>query len=109
MKRNTLLMTLFLGLALVGSTFAAASKHPGNAASPLKMSGTVVSSSSSELVLSSTVKGKPEQETFVVNSQTKTNGTLTTGEKVIVRYMDENGKKVATAISAPKMAATKIK
>ncbi len=75
----------------------------------MKISGTIVSSSASELVLSSKVNGKTEQETFVINPQTKTRGTLTAGETATVRYKNENGQKVATMISAHKMAAAASK
>ncbi len=108
MKRNSLI-AFALVLVLVGSAFAAASKHSSNASGIMKMSGTVVSSTSSELVLSSKMKGKAEQETFVVNPQTKTRGTLSAGETVTVRYKNENGQKVATMISAHKMAAATTK
>jgi len=109
MKRNTLLVAFTLALVLVGSAFAAA-KHTGNtAAATLKMSGTIVSSSSSELVLSSKVNGKAEQDNFVVNPETKTKGTLAAGERAVVRYKNENGQKVATMISASKMMASKKK
>ncbi len=107
MKRNTILIAFTLALVLVGSAFAGTSKHSSNASGAMKMSGTVVSSSSTELVLSSKVNGKTEQETFVVNPETKTSGTLSAGERAIVRYKDENGKKVATMISVHKMAASK--
>jgi type 1 fimbria pilin len=109
MKKNYVLIAFALVLVLVGSAWAAASKHNSNASGVMKMSGTVVSSSSTELVISSKVKSKTEQETFAVNPQTKTKGTLATGEMATVRYKNENGQKVATMISAHKMAAAAAK
>ena len=109
MKRHTLLIAFSLVLILAGSALAATSKQTGNTAGVLKMSGTIVSSSSSELVLSCQAKGNMEQEKFVVNPQTKTKGTLTSGEKAIVRYRNENGQKVATMISAQAMMTAKSK
>jgi type 1 fimbria pilin len=109
MKRNSLLIAFTMVLVLVGSALAATSKHSSRATGELRISGTVVSSSNSELVLSSRIKGKAEQETFVVNPQTKTEGTLTKGERVMVHYKSENGKKIATIISAHKMMAAKNK
>ena len=106
MKKNILLVGFVLGLLVVGSAWAATTKHTGTASHSLKMSGTIVSSSNSELVLSSKANGKSEQETFVINPQTKTKGTLNTGERAIVRYKNENGQKVATMISASKPATT---
>jgi hypothetical protein len=108
MKRNTLLLTFAMALVLVGSAMAATAKQ-STGSHYLRMSGTIVSSSSSQLVLSSKIKGKSEQETFAVNPQTKTIGTLAKGEHVMVRYKNENNQKVATMIRVPKMAAAKSK
>ena len=109
MKQRTLLVAFTMMLVLAGSAFAAASKNAGNAAGVLKMSGTIVSSGSSELVLSSQAKGKAQQQIFVVNPQTKTKGTLTAGEMAVVHYKKENGQKVATLISIHRMMASKNK
>ena len=109
MKRNTLLIALVLGLIMAGSVLAAGSKPAGNATESSKISGTIVSSSSSELVVSSVLKGKTERETFVVNAQTKTSGTPAAGEKVTVRYKNENGEKIATMISVRKSLIAKGK
>ena len=111
MKKNTLWIGLVLGLFLVSSAWATTSKQSSNISGTLRMSGKIVSSTSSELVLSSLKNGKSEQEKFIVNPQTKTKGTLTAGERAIVRYKDENGQKVATMISAHKatMASNKTK
>jgi hypothetical protein len=93
-------MFIAMALLLTGSVWAASSKKSSNAATGMKMSGTIVSSSSSELVLSSPAKSKGQQETFTINPDTKTNGTLTAGSRATVRYKDENGQKVATMITA---------
>jgi hypothetical protein len=104
-----MLIAFAFALILASSVFAAPSTHKGKMAGDLKISGTVVSSSSSELVLTSKTKGKAEQETFAVNPETKTMGSLTTGERVIVHYKNENGQKIATMINAHKMMASKGK
>ena len=84
MRKNTLLIGFVMGLLLLaGSAWASTSKHQ---AKDLTMSGTIVSSNASQLVLSSKANGKMEQETFVVNSSTKTKGTLASGEKATVHY-----------------------
>ncbi len=108
MRRNSLLIMCMMALVLAGSAVAASAKHSAKMGE-LRMSGTVVSSSASELVISSKFKGKAEQETFVLNPQTKTKGTLSNGERVIVHYKSENGQKVATMINAGKMMAAKSK
>jgi hypothetical protein len=109
-KKSTVFIALAMALLLVGSVWAANPKKSSNAATGMKMSGTIVSSSNSELVLSSPAKGKGQQETFVINPDTKTNGNLAAGSRATVRYKDENGQKVATMINARaahKAASTK--
>jgi hypothetical protein len=107
MKRNSLLIAFTMAVVIVGSALAATSKHSSKMGGDLRMSGTVVSSSATELVISSKVKGKAEQETFAVNPETKTQGSLTNGERVVVHYKSEKGQKVATTISAHRMMAAK--
>jgi hypothetical protein len=99
-KRSTMFIALTMALLLVGSVWAATPKKSSNAATGMKMSGRIISSSNSELVLSSPAKGKGQQESFVINPETKTNGNLTAGSRATVRYKDENGQKVATMITA---------
>jgi hypothetical protein len=110
MKKSTLFIALTMAMLLVGSVWAANPKKSSNATSGMKISGTIVSASSSELVLSSQAKGKNQQETFVINPETKTSGSLAAGTKATVRYKSENGQKVATMVSARsihKTASTK--
>jgi hypothetical protein len=108
MKKHSIWIALTLALMLAGSVVAVPAKT--KAPSPVsKISGTIVSSSSSSLVLSSKVKGKMEQETFLLNPQTKTEGALAKGERAVVRFKDENGQKVATNIHAYKAVTHKAK
>jgi hypothetical protein len=100
MKRSTLFIVLSLALLITGSLYARPKTHSSNTATGMKMSGAIVSSSNSELVLSSNIKGKSQQETFLINPQTKTKGNLAAGNKAIVRYKDENGQKIATMVTA---------
>jgi type 1 fimbria pilin len=111
MKRNHLLVAFAAVLLLAGSVWAAGSKSTDSKASILKAHGTVVSSTSSSLVLSTKVKGKAEEETYVVDPQTKIKGSLTSGSTVDVRYKMDNGQKLATFISVhqPAMAKAKAK
>ena len=107
MKRNTLLVAFTLALLVVGSAWAATAKH--NTMSALKMSGKIVTVNDTQLTLASTVKGKSEQETFVINPQTKKPVTLNPGERATVRYKNENGQKIATTISAHKASSAASK
>jgi hypothetical protein len=109
MKRNSMLVAFTVVFLLVGSALAASTKHSSKATPDMRISGTVVSSSSSALVVSSKIKGKEEQETFVVNPETKTKGTLAAGERVLVHYKNDSGQKIATMISAHKMKTAKSK
>jgi type 1 fimbria pilin len=99
MKRNHLVVAFAAVLLLAGSVWAAGSKSTENKASTSKIHGTVVSSTSSSLVLSAKVNGKSEEETFVVNPQTKIKGSLNAGSTVEVQYKMDNGQKLATSIS----------
>jgi len=108
MKKN-LLIAMTLSLVLAVSAWAAPAKKTSHHSGTLKMSGTIVNSSNSELTLSAKVKGKSEQETFVINPETKTTGALSSGERATVSYKNENGKKVAMMVSTSKMAASKKK
>ncbi len=109
MKRNNLLVAFVAVLLLTGSAWAAAAKKSSSMGKVETAQGTIVSSSSSELVITAKVKGKEEQETFVINPETKTAGDLTAGFMAKVHYRSENGQNVATQISSHKMMASKKK
>ena len=96
-----------LALLVVGSAWAASAKHSTMSVS--KMSGKIVTVNDTQLTLASTVKGKSEQETFVINPQTKKPVTLNPGERATVRYKNENGQKIATMISAHKASSASSK
>ena len=106
MRKNSYLIAFMLTLLVVGSAWAATTKHPAQSNKVLQMSGKVQTVTSNELTLSSKSKGQSGQETFVINPQTKTEGSLSTGESVTVRYKNENGQKNATMIRAHKMASS---
>ncbi len=57
MKRNTILVAFAAALFLVGSVWAAGPKQASNKAETAKISGTLVSSGSSEMVVSTNVRG----------------------------------------------------
>jgi hypothetical protein len=109
MKRSLLLVSFVAALFLAGSVWAAVPKQTGAQTGNLTMQGTIVSSSSSELVLSAKVKGKTEQETFVLNPQTKAMGDLAAGSVAVIHYKNDNGQKVATSINVHKAKQAKAK
>jgi hypothetical protein len=61
-------------------------------------SGTISSVTGSDLTLEHKWKGKDENTEFVLNSDTKKEGTLDKGEKAIVYYRMENKQRVATDV-----------
>ena len=71
-------------------------------------SGTVKSSSDSQLVIAKGSGKNEKDETFTVNASTKKDGDVTTGAKVTVAYTMDGKDMVATSIkAAPAHAAKK--
>jgi hypothetical protein len=62
--------------------------------------GTIRSITSSELVLTHDANGTQEESTFLLNSQTKTDGEIETGAHVSVCYKNQNHERVVTEIKA---------
>ncbi len=63
-------------------------------------SGTVKSSSDTELVITKGAGKAAKDETFVVNASTKKTGDIATGAKVTVAYTSEGSTMTATSIKA---------
>jgi hypothetical protein len=62
--------------------------------------GTVSSLTTSQLVLSHSVKGKQEETTFKLDSSTKKEGMIDKGAQVAIYYKDQNHEHVATEVKA---------
>jgi hypothetical protein len=62
--------------------------------------GTISSMTNSDLVLSHMVKGKQENTTFKMDSNTKKEGTIDKGAHVAVYFKDENHERLATEVKA---------
>ena len=60
--------------------------------------GTIASINGDTLVLNQTVRGKPQQLTLTLNSQTQRSGDLAAGHPVTVQYRQDSNQKVATAV-----------
>ena len=60
--------------------------------------GTIASINGDTLVINQTVRGKPQQLTLTLNSQTQRSGDLVAGNPVTVQYRQDNNQKVATAV-----------
>src|SRR5262245_30069563 len=82
-----------------------------------RATGTVTSIDKDKLVFNHKVNGKTEDETIMLNSDTKKARDLKTGDRVSVQWREENNQKVATAIkqmpsksaSKPAKSSTKAK
>src|SRR5262245_5202906 len=70
--------------------------------------GTITSIETDKLVLNQKVNGKTEDVTIMLNSDTKKTGDLKTGDRVSVRWRDENNQKMATSVrEMPSKSASK--
>jgi hypothetical protein len=82
-----------------------------------RATGTVTSVDNDKLVLNHKVNGKNEDETIMLNSDTKKPSDLKTGDRVSVQWRDENNQKIATTVkempsksaSKPAKSSTKAK
>jgi hypothetical protein len=74
----------------------AAQKTPKPATHSTK--GTIASVNGDTMVINQTVRGKAQQLTVTLNSQTQRSGDLTAGHPVTVQYREENQQKIATAV-----------
>ncbi len=73
-----------------------------------RATGTVTSVDNDKLVLNHKVNGKTQDETIMLNSDTKKPSDLKTGDHVSVQWRDENNQKIAAAIKAmPSKSASK--
>jgi hypothetical protein len=62
--------------------------------------GLVASMAANELALDQTWKGKEEKTKFTLNSETKKEGNIAKGDRVVVYYRFENGERIATELRA---------
>jgi hypothetical protein len=99
--RKTLVFGTTL-LLLAASLAMAMPQAQGQKASTHQAVGTVKSVEGDTLVVSHKVGGKEQETTFVLNAQTKREGTMKTGAKVTVHYKVEGGQNIATVVQAPK-------
>src|SRR5262245_34285454 len=97
MRPTSLRFALIGGLlvTLCISTFAAQKPSKPTTHST---KGTIASINADSMVINQTVRGKIQQLTLTLNSQTQRSGDLTAGKPVTVQYREENNQKVATAV-----------
>ena len=60
--------------------------------------GTITSIQANQLVITRKIRGKPEQVTFAINSQTQQSGNLVPGARVSVQYREQDHQNVAAAV-----------
>ena len=95
---KSLLFGLMFAVAL--APFASAAQKP---AKSMKATGTIVSATDTSLVISSASK---KESTFVLNADTKKDGSMTPGNKVTVTYKKNGMDMVATRVKASGAATT---
>jgi hypothetical protein len=99
-----------LAVALCAAPAVASQKNPKGTQNPPASSqakhqpashvtqGTIASMDANQLVVNRKGRGKGQQVTFVLNSQTQQTGNLTPGTRVSVQYREENKEKIASAV-----------
>ena len=120
LKKLALIGSLTLALGVPGWAAQNTTKAKGNppAATETKTkttkgamhraTGTITSIDADKLVLNHKVNGKAEDVTIMMNSDTKKTGDLKTGDRVSVRWRDDNNQKMATSVrEMPSKAASK--
>ena len=60
--------------------------------------GTITSIEANQMVITRKVRGKAEQVTFAMNSQTQQSGNLAAGTRVSVQYREGGSQKIAAAV-----------
>lgn len=60
--------------------------------------GTITSIDANQMVLTKKVRGKTEQMSFAINSQTQRIGNLAAGTRVSVQYRESDSQNVAAAV-----------
>ena len=90
--------TIVLGgvLAALYVSTLAAQKAPKATTHSTK--GTIASINGDTLVINQTVRGKAQQLTLTLNSQTQRSGELAAGNPVTVQYHQDKNDKIATAV-----------
>ena len=60
--------------------------------------GTIASINANQVVITKRVRGRAEEASFSLNSQTQRNGNLAAGTRVSVQYREEKGRNIAAAV-----------
>ena len=60
--------------------------------------GTIASIEANQLVITKKVRGKAQQVTFAIDSQTQRSGNLVAGTRVSVQYRETDKQKIAAAV-----------
>ena len=107
LKRFALIggLAVTLCAAALAQTNTKASKNPP-ASPPAKTpqpathftQGTIASIEANRMVISSKVRGKTAQVSFVMDSQTQRSGNLAAGTRVSVQYREASSQKIVAAV-----------
>jgi hypothetical protein len=108
MKAEKVRVILLCGALTVSFASSALAAQKTPKATTHSTKGTIASITADTLVINQTVRGKAQQLTVTLNSETQRSGDLTAGHLVTIQYREENQQKVATAVrESGAKAATK--
>ncbi len=109
--KNAVLATLAFAVVLSGP-FAAWAQHDHGSSMPMpsipqvrtgKVTGKVVNVSDNSITVETNKKAQTlRAATYLIDGRTKTKGTPTVGQEVVVKYREERGAAVATNIEVKK-------
>ena len=101
----TVVLAVTLCAAIVNGQHSTANQNPP-AVPPAKTirpathftQGTIASIDANQLVITKKVRGKAQQVTFAINSETQRSGNLATGSRVSVQYREIDRRNIAAAV-----------
>jgi hypothetical protein len=97
--RNSFKLALVCTLAISFSNFLPASPQAKTSRPATHFTqGTITSVDANQLVLTRKVRGKSEQITFAIDSQTQHSGNLVAGIRVSVQYREDHRQNIAAAV-----------
>jgi hypothetical protein len=108
MKAEKVRVVLLCSALVVSFASSAPAAQKTPKATTHSTKGTIASITADTLVINQTVRGKAQQLTVTLNSETQRSGDLTAGHLINIQYREENQQKVATAVrESGAKAATK--
>jgi hypothetical protein len=98
MKAEKVAVVFLCGVLVVSLALSALAAQKTPKPTTHSTKGTIASISGDTMVINQTVRGKVQQLTVTLNSETQRSGDLTAGHLVTIQYRQENQEKIATAV-----------